>query len=342
MKKMAVIMAGGGGTRLWPLSTLSTPKHMLPLTSSISLLGETINRIRPLMDWERIFIVTTRDMAEGVAREGELPLERVIVEPCRRNTAPAVALSTLYAMKHLGEDTIMMVLPADHHIEPTQAFLECLDRACQLASSGWLVTLGIEPTRPDTGYGYMEAGEEISPHGRRVLRFTEKPSLDRAKEFLEKGNFYWNSGMFVWQASSLWQELKTHLPQVAQPLEELMEKPWEETVSILEELYPSFPSISIDYAVMEKASRVAMVPANFQWCDVGSWQALWDILEKDPQGNLLKGEAQVLETKNSLVWGQDIPVKVLGVQDLVVVATPQGVLVCPKERSQEVKRLLEE
>ncbi len=340
MKKVAVIMAGGGGTRLWPLSTPATPKHMLPLTSPHSMLRETLNRIYPLVGEQGILMVTTKDLADEVVREGKVPKEKVLVEPCRRNTAPAVALSTMYVMDHMGGDTIMMVLPADHHIEPPQALAECLDKACRLAAQGWMVTMGIEPTRPETGYGYLETGEALKPHGYRVVRFTEKPSLERAREFLKKGNFYWNSGIFVWQASTLWRELKKHLPQVALPLERLMGRPWEEIAPLLQDLYPAFPHISIDYAVMEKAHRVAMVPATFQWCDVGSWEALWNLLEKDRQGNVLRGDSQVLETENSLVWGQGITVKVLGLENTVVVATPQGVLVCSMEKSQEIKKLL--
>ncbi len=341
MDRVAIIMAGGGGVRLWPLSNPQTPKHMLPLVSSRSLLKETIDRVLPLVGEEGVMIVTTQDMAPRVAEEGGIPPHRVIVEPCRRNTAPAVALSTLFVMENLGDETIMVVLPADHHIHPAGAFLECLEKACHLAEESWLVTLGIEPTRPDTGYGYLEAGEDLPPHGKRVKRFTEKPSLDRAREFLARGHFYCNSGIFVWRASSLWRELETHLPQVARNLERLKGRSQEEIASVLEDIYPSFPSISIDYAVMEKATRVAMVPASFQWCDVGSWAALWEILEKDQRGNVMRGNSLALETEDSLVWSEDIPVRVLGVKNLVVVATPQGVLVCPREKSQEIKRLLE-
>ena len=342
MERVAVIMAGGGGVRLWPLSNPQKPKHMLPLISSKSLLRETIERILPWAGKDGVLVVTTRDMAPEVAREGGIPPRRVIAEPCRRNTAPAVALSTLFVTQLLGEETVMVILPADHYIHPTHALLDCLDRACSLAREGWLVTLGIPPTRPDTGYGYMETGASLSPHAFKVNRFREKPSLEEAQGFLAKGNYYWNSGIFVWQASTLWRELRTHLPQVAIPLEELKDRPWEETAPLLDRIYPPFPDISIDYAVMEKATMVAMVKATFQWCDVGSWSALREILDKNGEGNVLRGEVQAIETRDSLIWGHQIPVKVLGVEGLVVMATPQGVLVCPLEKSQEVKRLLEE
>ncbi|RLD96246.1 MAG: mannose-1-phosphate guanylyltransferase [Aquificota bacterium] len=341
MERVAVIMAGGGGVRLWPLSNPQTPKHMLPLFSQKSLLKETIERIAPFVGSEKVLIVTTRDMAIEVAKEGDVPRERVIVEPRGRNTAPAVALSTLYVMNILGEEAIIIVLPADHHIEPPEALWSCLDKASKLALDGWLVTLGIPPTRPETGYGYMETGEMLIPSALRVRRFTEKPSLEKAQKFLEEGNYYWNSGIFIWKAQTLWEELVRHLPEVALPLDKFRNTAWKVTVANLEALYSRFPNISIDHAVMEKSQRVAMVPANFQWCDVGSWASLWEILEKDHLGNVSRGLAQILETQDSLIWSQDIPVKVLGLNNLVVVATPQGVLVCPMEKSQEIKKLFE-
>ncbi len=341
MERVAVIMAGGGGVRLWPLSNLQTPKHMLPLFSTKSLLKETVDRITPFVGNDKVFAVTTRDMTIEVVKEGGMPLERVIVEPCRRNTAPAVALSTLYVMNHWGEETIMLVLPADHYIEPPEALWSCLEKASRLAQEGWLVTLGVPPTRPETGYGYMETGEMLAPSTLRVKRFTEKPSLEKAQKLLEKGNYYWNSGIFIWKAQTLWEELVKHLPEVALPLDRLRNTAWKEVSTHLETLYPKFPNISIDYAVMEKAQKVAMVPATFQWCDVGSWTSLWEILGKDPQGNVFRGPIQMLETQNSLIWSEGIPVKVLGLDNLVVVATPHGVLVCPLERGQDIKKLLE-
>jgi len=169
-------------------------------------------------------------------------------------------------MNILGEETIMIVLPADHHIEPPEALWSCLDKASKLAKDGWLVTLGIPPTRPETGYGYMETGEMLIPSALRVRRFTEKPSLEKAQKFLEEGNYYWNSGIFIWKAQTLWEELVRHLPEVALPLDKFRNTAWKVTIANLEALYSGFPNISIDHAVMEKSQRVAMVAANFQWC----------------------------------------------------------------------------
>ena len=359
MKKVAVVMAGGGGLRLWPLSSPERPKHMLRLFSDASLLKETVDRITTLAEMDNVWIVTNRELVRDVVQETGIAVDRVLSEPLGKNTAPAVALAAHHLLEKEGEDTIMMVLPSDHYIQPLDLFVRTMNKACQVAEGGWLTTLGIPPSRPETGYGYMETGEvfyasaeESSESGEetcdprslpalKVLRFVEKPSLDRALKFMEKGNFYWNSGIFVWKVGVIWEALVRHLPEVALALDKIKGASSERRESLLGDLYARFPNISIDYAVMEKSRRVAMVPAPFEWCDLGSWTSLWEVMEKDAKANVLKGSVDTMDVGGSIIWSQGgVPIKVIGMEGVVVVATGHGVLVCPLERSQEVKKLL--
>lgn len=338
--KAALILAGGGGHRLWPLSVEDKPKQLLTLFSNESLLAETVRRIEPLVGKKNIYLVTGEDQKLLVQDHVGLPEEQIICEPCQRNTAPAISLGAFHLLDIIGEDAIVITLPSDHYIEGIGAFHSCLEKACEVAEDGWLVTLGVPPHRPETGYGYIETGEVISPRCFRVSRFIEKPSAQKVREFLEKGNFYWNCGIFVWKLKTLWDVLMKFVSEVVLPLEDLrraLKTVWHERIR---EIYPKFPSISIDYAVMEKADNVAMVPATFKWQDIGSWASLWEILDKDVQGNVIRGNVGVLDVKNSILWSDPLPLRVIGLTDVVVVATPKGILICSKGRSQEVRKLI--
>ncbi len=348
-KLHGVILAGGSGTRFWPLSRELLPKQLLSILDERSMLALTLDRILPLIQVEDVRIVTIRSQAGEVRRElaslGR-PEIRVLEEPEARNTAAAIGLA---AVEILRDDPqgILAVFPADHHILDARTFTELIQRARKVAAAGWLVTLGIQPTRPETGYGYIQRGDLLEGHATqgayRVRRFTEKPDRETAEEYLRTGEYYWNSGIFLWRADLFMEEMRRHLPEhhrVLQKIASLPEdKPGRE--DRIRELYGALESISVDYGIMERSDRVAVIPAEMGWNDVGSWAAVHDLMEKDENGNVLRGDVVALDTRNSLIRSEDRLVAVLGVEDLVVVDTTDAVLVCPRERVQEVRRIAE-
>jgi mannose-1-phosphate guanylyltransferase len=334
-----LVMAGGRGTRFWPRSREQRPKQFLPILGESSLLRQTLERVLPAHGPGSIFIATTTDLAEATRRMlPELPPENILTEPEGRNTAPCLALSMI-AIARIHPAAVMVVLSADHWIGDDARFLEDLQVAVEHASrTKELVTFGIPPAYPETGYGYIET--EGEGRVRRAVAFREKPPLETALAYLQSGRHFWNAGIFVWRLEDLRTELSTHAPAVLDPLET-----WERAGAKPEELaaaYGRCEATSIDFALMEKSDRVAVVPATFRWSDVGSWPALLAFQEKDGNGNSVQGEAVLVDAKDCAVFGGSRLVALAGVSDLIVVDEPDALLITHRERAQGVKNVVEE
>jgi mannose-1-phosphate guanylyltransferase/mannose-6-phosphate isomerase len=336
-----IILAGGSGTRFWPLSRSQYPKQVLRLLGSESLLQATCNRLLPRIPSERLVVVSSAAQADVIRLDlhrQELKDVHLWLEPEGKNTAPAVALAAaLMGPEH--ETDIMAVFPADHYIGDTAAFHQALDQGAALAQAGFLVTFGITPTRPDTGYGYIKAGEPLPAGGLKALVFTEKPNLSRAQAFLKEGGYYWNSGIFLFRRDVFLTALARHLPELHQGIKGLAPGVSPEALA---EAYQRLPSISLDHAIMEKADNVAVVPVDLGWNDVGTWSALHDLVPADDRGNVIVGRALDIDSRDSLVFAQDRLVGTIGLENMIVVDTPDATLVCSRDRVQEVKDLVAE
>jgi len=336
-----VILAGGSGTRFWPLSRSQSPKQVLRLLGSDSMLQATCARLVPRIPPELLAVVTAASQADVIRldlhRQGLKDI-RLWLEPEGKNTAPAVGLAAALMGEEAGAD-IMAVFPADHFIRDTAAFHRALDQGAALAQAGFLVTFGITPTRPDTGYGYIKAGEPLAAGAFQAVAFTEKPELSRARAFQAEGGYYWNSGIFLFRRDVFLQALARHLPELHRELAGVSP---EASPEALAEVYQRLPSISLDHGVMEKVDNVAVVPVDMGWSDVGTWSALQDLCEADAEGNVLLGRTLDLDSRDSLIFSQDRLVATIGLQDMIVVDTADATLVCPRERVQEVKDLVTE
>ncbi len=342
-----VIMSWGQWTRFWPRSRRLRPKQLLNIVGETTMLEQTVARIASLIPAERI-VVVAGEAYRDLVRDGlpQLPEENFLFEPIGRNTAACVAWAALWVQKR-APDAIMAVLPADHLIRDEPEFLRVLNVAARAAQPlNRLVTIGIQPTHPETGYGYIRVGEDLLQiDGREVFRvaqFVEKPSRQKAEQFLAEGKYLWNSGMFVWRADSIWHEVCRYLPQLAQELYALGQATATDTLTaVLEEVYPRLPSASIDVGVMERAQDVWVVPADIGWSDVGSWRALSDILVPDALGNVVIGDHSGLDTAGCFIYSPEKLVATIGVTDLVVIETDDVLLICPKARDQDVRKLVE-
>jgi mannose-1-phosphate guanylyltransferase/mannose-6-phosphate isomerase len=337
----AVILAGGSGSRLWPLSRQHLPKQFLSLDGKASLLQTTIDRLSPLIAAKNVLIVTQEVHAKGEAYHALLPYQ-TLFEPVARNTAPAIALAAARLMAD-GADPIMVVLPADHIIKDEVQFREHLNIAIKAAESGKLITFGIQPTRPDTGFGYVKAHRGDTPDIYAVERFTEKPDEVTAERFLKEGGYYWNSGMFVWRASVILAEIRQHLPAVDKVIQAIIAESRKAGTfqQAVEKHFPAMPSISIDYGVLEKSSRVSLVPCDIGWNDVGSWQAVHEISAKDADGNALQGNVIAVGCKNSLIRAEKRLVAAIGVEDLCVIETADAVLISRSDQTQRVREVVD-
>lgn len=346
-----VILSGGAGTRLWPVSREAHPKPFIQLPDGQSLLQKTFLRAAGLPGVSQVLTVTNRDYYFKTKDEYQAcnaPVESVfLLEPCGRNTAPAVALAALQAEAMHGPEARLLVLPADHLIRDLAAFATAVAVAQVLASQGRLVTFGIRPTAPETGFGYIEAGEELATKvgaGRTARRFVEKPDAATAAEYLAAGNFYWNSGMFCFRAGDLLAAMETACPAVL----EAARACWSATpadgtmVELDPQTFAAQADISIDYAVMEKAGNVAVVPCDFGWSDIGSWNALRDLVSPDENGNRALGDAVLIDAKNTFVQSEHHLVAAVGVEDLIIVDTQDAVLVAHKDKSQDVKKVVQQ
>jgi mannose-1-phosphate guanylyltransferase len=340
-----VIMAGGSGTRFWPLSRAARPKQLLPLGGGdLPLLLGTQQRIASLVPPERTLIVTSEALAEQTrAMLPDLPPENVLAEPIGRNTAPCVGWAASVVARK-DPSAVMMVLPADHHIADESAFLKVLKRSIEAAESGDMVTVGIRPTRPETGYGYIELGEELAPSVHRARRFVEKPDELRARQFLAAGRFLWNSGMFFFRADTMLEAVRKHLPGLGDMLLRYDEAAKRgEEAKLVESTYATLPDISIDHGVMEKAAQVAVIPGDFGWSDVGSWTTAWELAQRDPEDNALFAETVAVDAKRCYVRAPEGKlVAVIGLDDVVVVDTEDALLVMPRNRAQDVRTVVNE
>jgi mannose-1-phosphate guanylyltransferase/mannose-6-phosphate isomerase len=341
-----VVLCGGAGSRLWPMSRQLLPKQFLPLVSERTMLQETVERLRGLAGVEPPTVVSNNEhrflVAEQLRAIGAPPRTQIL-EPVGRNTAPAVAVAAL-ALERADPGAIMLVLPADHLIRDVETFHLAIEKAAAAARDGLLVTFGIRPDHPATGYGYIEGGERVAGHDSvfHVRRFVEKPDAATARKFLDQGAFAWNSGMFVLGARRYLEELERHAPAMLAACRTAWEKAATDLdfVRLDAQAFGACPADSIDYAVMEKTDAAAVVPVDIGWSDVGSWATLWEVGEKDAAGNVLRGDVHVQAAENCYVRAEDRMVSVLGLSDAVVVETSDAVLVASKEEAQKVKDIV--
>jgi mannose-1-phosphate guanylyltransferase len=342
----ALILAGGSGTRFWPLSRKARPKQLLALEGERTLLRDTLERLAPGIGPESVWVCTTEALAEEIRRDlPEVPPGQILSEPQGRNTAPAIA----WAVRSMPEEArrgVVAVLPADHRMGDPAAFRDALERAARVVErEDRVMTLGVVPRWAETGYGYLELEPELEPGAgrnddsgvRRVRRFVEKPSAENAERFLASGNYLWNAGIFLFRGSTLLDIVARLQPDLARGLEEIAAAP-----DRLRELYGRLPADSIDYAIMEKLDGIATIPLDCGWSDLGSWEALDELLPRDAQGNAGRGDTLAVEARSNLLFADQGTIAVLGVEDLVVVRTGDAVLVMPKSRSQEVRKLISE
>lgn len=345
MKKTALIMAGGRGERFWPKSRKSFPKQFLALANDDrTMLQLTVERILPIVRMEDIFIATNESYRSLVLEQlPALPEENILCEPVGRNTAPCIGLGAVKIARKYG-DAVMFVLPSDHMIKYDLLFRRTLEDAAEIAESGSrLVTLGITPDYPETGYGYIKFDPEKGL-GRSfgVECFVEKPDLETAKEYLATERYLWNSGMFIWKASSILENLAAYMPELAAGLDRIGQSigTGQEQETLLRE-FPAFPSVSVDYGVMEKASEIYVLPSSFGWDDVGSWPAVARIQPANEFGNVVSGSVVSVDTKNSIIQGGKKLIATVGVENLIIVDTPDALLVCEKDSAGEIKTVLE-
>ena len=336
-----VILSGGSGTRLWPMSTPEKPKQLLALTADETMLQLTARRATGAVFGAPIVVANARHADEIEAQLASIGMaqHRLILEPVARNTAPAIALAALAA----GEDATLLVMPSDHVITDTDAFHAAIQAALPMVEQGWLVTFGIDPHAPETGYGWIHVGEAIAPRVHRVTRFVEKPPRDRAEAMLAAGDHVWNGGIFLFRADAFLGALAVHAPDMLHAAQQSLLRG--DTMGSRfhpdADAFAASSSESIDYAVMEKAERVAVVPVSMGWSDLGSWDALHELSACDEHGNACKGDVVALEAENCLVRADGVRVALVGVSDLIVVANGKDVLVMPRGRSQEIKKLIE-
>ncbi|MCK9377850.1 MAG: mannose-1-phosphate guanylyltransferase/mannose-6-phosphate isomerase [Syntrophobacterales bacterium] len=338
-----VILAGGWGTRFWPLSRSQYPKQVVRLLGSESMLQATVERLLPRIPPERLAVVTNASQAELIHQElhsKNWDGVRIWIEPEGRNTAAAVGLAALFLGKE-AEDAVMAVFPADHFIQDRAGLLQALDLGAAWAQAGYLVTFGIPPSRPETGYGYIKQGPPLDELGRayRAGRFIEKPRLARAREFLSEGGYYWNSGIFLFRGDVLMEAFSRYLPDLHR---ELLRLRAEDDEATLEEVYRNLPSISFDHGVLEKAENVAVVPVEMGWNDVGTWEALHELFPRDERNNVTIGRVMDQGSRDCILFAQNRLVATIGLERTIVVDTPDATLVCHRDRAQEVKDLVTE
>ena len=343
MTHYGVVMAGGGGTRFWPLSRQELPKQFLNLTGDDLMVNETIARLQPMIDPQNIFIVTNISQA-GLMRQataGTILPDHILAEPAARNTAACIGYAAIEIRKKYG-DGIMSVFASDHYIKDVEGFKQTLEQAIHLAGeTEKLVTIGIKPTFPAVGYGYIRYDkDEVDKDFHEVMEFVEKPDIRTARAYLKEGGYLWNSGMFTWKVSTILSYFEKLLPDIYECLlkieADMLTAKEEETIAAI---YPTIPKISIDYGIMERASGVMVVESKFDWSDVGSWDALESLYEKDAFGNITNREQILIDTKNCVVYAKSKLIATLGVEDLIIVEAEDAIMVCHKDEAQSVREI---
>lgn len=345
MRKTALIMAGGRGERFWPKSRKSLPKQFLSLTDDAkTMIQLTVERIRPLVELNDIYISTNIDYKKLILEQlPGIPEENILCEPVGRNTAPCIGLGAVHIEKKYDE-AIMMVLPSDHLMKYNDIFIDTLQEACQIAEKDEnLVTIGITPNYPETGYGYIKFDpDKVDGHAYSVDCFVEKPNLEVAKKYLESKEYLWNSGMFVWKVSSILSNLKRYMPDTWKGLKKFQNAIGTNSQeAVLEEVFAAFASISIDYGVMEKAEHIFILPGTFGWDDVGSWLAIERIKKSDENGNVIDGNIITVNCKNNIIQGSNKLIAAVGIEDIILIDTEDATLVCGKDSTAEIKKVLE-
>jgi len=339
---IALIMAGGTGTRFWPLSRKKNPKQFLNIISDESMIQMTVKRLLPKIKIEDIYIVTAGSQSEITKKHlPDLPDENIIIEPFGMNTAPCIAFSAQYLKRKHDKNEIMIVLPADHLIAHTDDFLASLEVGRVYADKNNLVTFGIMPNYPATGYGYIEAGMELQEGTFEVKKFKEKPDLETAKTFLSSGNYFWNSGMFMWKIETIIQAYDKYLPKISQVLADI-DISWNKNglKADISSEYALMPKIPVDIGIMEQADKRVIIPVDYGWSDVGSWKALYDISDKDENNSVLKCENILINSKNNYINTKKF-IALIGIEDLIVVESEDAILISKKEKSEDVKKIVE-
>ena len=337
-----VILSGGSGTRLWPLSRSQHPKQFLPLVSNKTMVQETVLRLQGIQGIQPPMGVCNEDhrfmMAEQLREINAYP-SAIILEPVGRNTAPAVVLAALTAKP----EDVLLILPADHVIDDVPAFQAAVDKANALAEQGYLVTFGIVPNQPETGYGYIKAGDGLDQDSYKVASFVEKPDLETAKSYVASGDYYWNSGMFAFKAEQFLQELEKFQPEILAACKKSLIGANRDAdfVRLDKEAFMACPADSIDYAVMEKTDKAVVIPLDAEWNDVGSWLALWDVTDKDENGNAVRGDVLTLDTHNSFLHSSSKLITTVGVDNIVVIETDDAVMIAAKDKVQDIKLIVD-
>ncbi|MBN4054833.1 mannose-1-phosphate guanylyltransferase/mannose-6-phosphate isomerase [Nitrospira defluvii] len=341
-----VILAGGSGTRFWPLSREEYPKQLLQIFGDQTLIQVTVSRIADLIPAKDLYIVTNPKQAEQI--QFQLPSAaglspQFISEPFGKNTAAAIGLAAIY-LRNKVQDGVMIVLSADHFIKDASAFLDTLRLANEVAEKGYLVTIGALPIRPETAYGYIEKGQALNevPTASEVKRFVEKPDRQDAERYLQKETFFWNTGIFAWKISTILSEINKHMPELSEGLQSIEEKiGTEQEEDRLKEIYSTLLATSIDYGILEKSDRIAVIPSDMGWEDVGSWNALDEVIQKDEAGNIVTGNIVNIDCQNTTIYAGKRVVAVVGLKDIVVADTDDATLVCHKSSAQDVKKVVE-
>ena len=343
MNIYGVIMAGGGGTRFWPASRQKTPKQLLNLTGKDLMINETINRVSKVVDQNKIFIVTNSAQADKMSEVTPefIAQDHVLAEPSARNTAACIGYAAIEIMKKYG-DGVMCIFPADHYIKDEDSFVKIFNDAISTAmSSEKLVTIGITPSFPSTGYGYIKYNRS-DVMVKDVIEFVEKPDLETAKRYVESGEYAWNSGMFIWKASTILNNFKKYLPDIYNYLDQISESIGTEVEKeVIERIYPVIPSVSIDYGIMEKSSEVVVLTGEFGWNDVGSWDTMEALFDADRKGNIICGEQINIDTENCISVSNGRLIATIGVENLIIVETEDALLVCSRDKAQKVKEVVD-
>jgi mannose-1-phosphate guanylyltransferase len=344
MNLYAIIMAGGVGSRFWPRSTKKTPKHLIKIISDRTLIQDTVKRLEGLVDNDRIFVVTNSLQKGEVEKQlKNIPCENVIEEPFGRNTAACIGLASVI-IKSKDKDAVTVVLPSDHIIHDTEEFHNSILCAAEYADeSSSLVTIGINPTKPETGFGYIQIDDRsVKDNIFRVYTFAEKPNYATAIRFIESGDFLWNSGIFIWRADTIINEIRNLMPDLYEGLERIQSSLGEaDFTNILNNVYGQLRKVSIDYGIMEKSKRVFLTKGSFRWSDVGSWEEVYHLSEKDNDGNVINGLVYTDMVIDSFVHSEDNFTAVIGVDNLMIVNTRDALLVCRRDKSQEVKKVVD-